>query len=125
MQTNVAIVRSHPTRFQIASALLLTVSAVACLTLLPPDIYRFYPRCPFFQITGLLCPGCGATRALAALLRGDIREAWRQNALVILLLPSSIRLGLMRCFGNPAKLPVGSWVVVATIVGAFGILRNL
>lgn len=32
--------------------------------------YALWP-CVFAQITGLPCPGCGMTRAVAALLRGD------------------------------------------------------
>ena len=35
-------------------------------------------------MTGLLCPGCGGTRAVAALLRGHVREALGWNALVAL-----------------------------------------
>lgn len=31
--------------------------------------------CPFFKITGLDCPGCGMTRAAAALFYGDIRRS--------------------------------------------------
>jgi hypothetical protein len=31
--------------------------------------------CPFRRLTGLPCPGCGATRATAAFLRGDLWSA--------------------------------------------------
>ena len=64
--------------------------AAATLLLFPPARYGFYPRCPFFEATGLLCPGCGGTRALAALLRGDFAGAWRLNGLVVALLPYSL-----------------------------------
>jgi hypothetical protein len=35
-----------------------------------------YP-CPFLHATGVPCPGCGASRACAALLRGRFRDAFR------------------------------------------------
>lgn len=37
--------------------------------------------CLFHTITGLSCPGCGSTRAVLALLRLDIREAFCYNLL--------------------------------------------
>ena len=59
----------------------------AMLYIFPPDRFRFYPPCPIHLVSGLLCPGCGATHALVALLHGDLSAAWRDNALLILLLP--------------------------------------
>lgn len=41
------------------------------------------PPCLFFEITGLYCPGCGETRAVNALLDGNILLSLRQNVLVI------------------------------------------
>lgn len=38
--------------------------------------------CPFHALTGLPCLTCGATRALAALLRGDLATSLRTNPLV-------------------------------------------
>lgn len=29
--------------------------------------------CPFYMITGIGCPACGTTRALSALMRGNVR----------------------------------------------------
>jgi hypothetical protein len=37
--------------------------------------------CPFFHLTGIPCPGCGATRACVALLRGHWAESLRMHAL--------------------------------------------
>jgi hypothetical protein len=70
--------------------LLLAVAALLGVILLldPPTQARFYPLCPIHHYLGLDCPGCGATRALAALLRGHIAEALRLNALFVLLLPA-------------------------------------
>jgi len=37
--------------------------------------------CPFFHMTGIPCPGCGATRACVALLRGQWADSLRMHAL--------------------------------------------
>lgn len=52
-----------------------------------PTEYPFYPRCPFYALTHLYCPGCGATRAIADLLHGHLVAAMQFNAAVTLLLP--------------------------------------
>jgi hypothetical protein len=41
--------------------------------------------CPFRALTGLLCPGCGMTRAFCALGHGELRRAIHFNALSPLL----------------------------------------
>ncbi len=53
----------------------------------PPALGNFYPHCPVYACTGFLCPGCGITRCLAALARGDLHQAMKFNPLVVLLLP--------------------------------------
>jgi len=53
----------------------------------PPTEYSFYPRCPIYLTTHWLCPGCGITRALHALLHLDLRTALHYNALFTLLAP--------------------------------------
>lgn len=57
------------------------------LRLFPPDLYSFYPKCPIFEYFHVYCPGCGATRALAALLRGQFAIALHYNAFFVILLP--------------------------------------
>jgi len=57
---------------------------------LPPERFAIYPRCTIHEYLGLLCPGCGATRALSALLHGHLAEALRLNLLFVLLLPFAI-----------------------------------
>src|SRR5699024_12379685 len=45
------------------------------------------PLCLFNHLTGLECPGCGAIRAVHALLAGDPLFALRNNALVTTAIP--------------------------------------
>jgi hypothetical protein len=45
------------------------------------------PGCPFRDLTGLDCPGCGMTRGLRALTHGDVAGAADHNLLLVVLLP--------------------------------------
>jgi hypothetical protein len=112
----------------------LTVVALAAAILLrfPPGQYSFYPQCPVYRYLHLQCPGCGTTRALVALLRGNISEAFRLNALTMLLmLPATTYAAL--CYRRflqrkPFHLPqpphAALYASLATAV-LFAIVRNL
>lgn len=65
--------------------LLLVIAAIYFILIL------FKIGCPFLSITGILCPGCGMTRAIIRALRLDFAGAWLYHPLfftvpVILLL---------------------------------------
>jgi hypothetical protein len=76
------------TRRWLANLAALAVAAAACVVRrFPPAGSRLYPRCPVFFWLHLYCPGCGGTRALAALLHGRLNEALHWNAMVVLFLP--------------------------------------
>ena len=62
-------------------------AGLAVLYKFPPTQYAFYPRCPFYATTHLLCPGCGGTRALYELLHGNLQGALHYNALLTALAP--------------------------------------
>lgn len=62
-------------------------AAVAVLYYFPPTDYGFYPRCPIYSATHLLCPGCGGTRALYEMLHLNFRGALHYNALITVLIP--------------------------------------
>lgn len=112
----------------------LAVAALAAAVLLrfPPDRYTFYPQCPIYRYLHLLCPGCGTTRALAALLHGNLGEALRLNALTTLLMPFAAVYAAF-CYGRflrhePVQLPSLPRPAVYTALGVavlFAIARNL
>jgi hypothetical protein len=70
--------------------LIFVSSAVIILSLLYffyPAASHFYPKCIFYQLTGLYCPGCGSQRSVSALLHGKIMQAISYNALFVASLP--------------------------------------
>lgn len=52
-----------------------------------PEVTSCYPRCPFYVLTGLQCPGCGTLRGLHALLHFRFYDAWRYNSVMIVSIP--------------------------------------
>jgi hypothetical protein len=68
----------------ILAATLAGISAV--IFFFNPATHAYYPVCQFHRLTGLNCPGCGMTRALYALLHGQILLALHDNALFVLSL---------------------------------------
>ncbi len=89
--------------------------------------------CPVKVFTGFNCPGCGAGRACYALLHGRWYEAFRYNALLVILLPWIV-LYYAVCsvqwliYGKerlsihiPEWFPQGVFVVMCI----YGIVRNI
>lgn len=107
------------------------LAALAVVWRFEPQGQFFYPRCWLYQTTGLKCPGCGATRALHALLKGDFLAAWRQNPLFVALLPPALWLGLRMLrgwwTGRWWSNPLANRYVIVALLGvtiAFGLARN-
>jgi hypothetical protein len=106
--------------------------AATILILFPPTRYSFYPQCPIHEYLHLQCPGCGATRALAALLHGRFTEAVHDNALITLLLPFVATYGIVlyhrflerKTISYPQLPPVAIYAAFATIT-IFTVARNL
>jgi len=97
-----------------------------------PSEYGFYPRCPFYAATHLLCPGCGATRALYSLLHGDFRGALHYNALFTVLAPFFLAwvafcgYQVMRYDRFPRMAAPRSAIVgIAVVALVFAVARNI
>jgi hypothetical protein len=110
---------------------LVALSTAVVLYAFPPDHSAFYPRCLFFRLTGLQCPGCGGLRAAHHLLHGDWAEAWRLNPLTVLLGPLAAMYGLAewarrRTGRDFLRVRSRCWLWLALAgVGIFTVLRNL
>jgi uncharacterized membrane protein (Fun14 family) len=98
----------------------------------PPTNTSFYPRCPVFFWLHLYCPGCGGTRALAALLHGRLQEALHWNAMVVVSLPFAAAFFAMayrrairaEAFCWP-RIPDGLLTCYLVVAGIFTVARNL
>lgn len=119
------------------------VAGAAYVGTVDPDRGAFVP-CPFRTLTGWWCPGCGLTRAVHHVLRGDLVQALRYNVFVLVVIGAAATawaLWLLRAVGrtrtHDARLaPIGDratqtrlaqWVMVALIATMFGfaVVRNL
>jgi hypothetical protein len=116
-----------------AAAPLVLIAAVAAVLLrFPPSQNHFYPVCPVYFVLHLQCPGCGGTRALAALLHGHLREALHWNALITLMLPPAAGYGGVlywrflrrKALGWPQAPPAAIYAALA-IAAVFTMERNL
>ena len=112
-------------------AVVLPVGATLLYTFAPAE-HTFYPRCLLFALTGLHCPGCGSTRCTAALLHGNIEQAFAYNPLLVVALPLLIygccRSGIEIWTGRVIqKYRMPGWVLkcFAAILISYGIARNI
>lgn len=111
----------------------LAVAGLALVYTVDPSEVGFYPPCMLHRMTGWHCPGCGATRALHALLHGDLLQALAFNPVFVILMPiigvAFAWHGLEKWRGRPPRtrplLPGGVILALAALLVAFGLLRNL
>jgi Protein of unknown function (DUF2752) len=118
-------------RLTATGALAAGLFAAFVLYRFPPETSSFYPRCPVYLWLHLYCPGCGGTRALAALLHGHVRQALHWNAIVVVALPFAclfasvavVRALRSRPFVWPA-IPQPMLAPLLLLIGVFTVVRN-
>lgn len=91
---------------------------------------NLFPPCMFKAFTGLHCIGCGLTRALHALVHGDIAGAFAMNPLAIVVLPLMPLMVLDARGLTPGRLKPFMSVVMTpklwlVLLPAYWIARNL
>ena len=116
----------HPrgrTRWYILSGVA-AVGVVVCVLMhfFPPgEDGSLWPKCVFYETTGLLCPGCGSTRALYAYTHGKFLRGLQCNLLLPLMF-----LALAYAIVQPKiRLNRAVYVGFFVIVVVFTVLRNL
>lgn len=112
--------------------LLSGLAAAGLLYRFPPEKYSFYPVCPVYRYLHLFCPGCGSTRALAALLHGRVIEAMHYNPLFVALVPLLLAFAAMAYWKAVVRNEI-AWPQLSkpaltfflALVAVFTIARNL
>lgn len=96
-----------------------------------PQICQWFPRCAILTFTGLKCPGCGSQRVFHALLHGQILQAFKYNALLVILIPYILLLIFSALFKtrceklyNALSSPALIGVLMAVII-LWWVLRNV
>lgn len=127
-----SIQRRRQAHIALAAAVSAMAAVAAMLYRYPPETNAFYPQCPFHALTGLLCPGCGTTRALAALIRGHLADALHLNPLAVVLLPILAAYGVAAYWralsGAPSswpRIPNAAVAALLIVMLVFAVVRNL
>lgn len=123
---------SFSVRKTVVAALVVAVviAAIAVYKFFDPMESSIFPKCVFYSVTGLKCPGCGTQRALHAMLTGDLAAAWHYNAFWVVMLPViALLLGAEGLRKRAPRLYVAvnsKWVAAAVLVAvmAWWVVRN-
>jgi len=84
----------------------------------------FRIACPIHALTGLYCPGCGSTRAVKAVLNGDLPLAFHDNAL-LMVSPVVIASGLLIEKYSQKRIWLYAFLsIVLVAVAIFTVIRN-
>ena len=114
-------------------ALGLALPAAAAMVLLYMHLGGVGLKCPFYELTGLYCPGCGSGRAVYSALHGRFAESFRYNpALYILGIPAMyvvlheyLRLVFPRLGLRPVYVSRGVSAGATAALVLWWIVRNL
>lgn len=94
-----------------------------------------FDLCPVHRLTGLPCPGCGLSRALAAASQGDFGAAFGLNPFVVFVWPLFFALALLAFAPGSVRTQAAAaldargprlaaaYRMVLTAFLAFGVLR--
>ena len=107
-------------------------AAAVYVGLVTPGEGRTIP-CPFHAATGWWCPGCGMTRAVHNLLRGDVAAALAYNVFVPLVVVGAL-VGWWSWFSArmwdrpvrwPSRVDNRWWFALFGVFIVYGVLRNV
>lgn len=94
---------------------------------------RYSIQCPFYELTGLYCPGCGSGRTIYSLLHGKWENIFQYNIILLPLgIPASLillheffRITIPALNLKPIFIPQWLTVSICILIFLFWILRNI
>jgi hypothetical protein len=105
------------------------VAGLAYVGLVDPASGGPFVPCPFHELTGWWCPGCGMTRGLHHLLQGDVAAAISSNVflplLVVVVAWTWLGWASRRVPSIGRVVPGWVWFTLAGVAAAYGVLRNV
>lgn len=108
------------------------VTFLLIVYLLVGNHFNIYLFCPIKKFLGLYCPGCGVTRMLYSILKGQLYQAFRYNPLIFISLPFFVFYYIDHLYSinkNKKKrlsfLEPSIWYFLIVIFLVYGILRNI
>lgn len=118
-------------RLLYTSAVLLVLLTLMTAGILFIEFYGQKIHCPSLTLFGQLCPFCGGTRMLRALIRFDLATAFYHNPVLVILTPvlgftaASYGVRYLR-FGklNLTRLQAVLLISSLALLLIFGVLRN-
>ena len=116
--------------FIFVSCILVLVGAIIVFGFLNTRYNIGFP-CVVNKLFGVYCPGCGLTRAGVAMMKLDFYQAFRYNALSVILLPllfitivAFFWEGIFNKSSFVSKIPISFWIVLFLLTLIYGIIRN-
>lgn len=116
-----------------ALVVVILIAGMAFFYVFNPETHSFFPRCPFLQITGYECPGCGSQRAIHHLLHFHFSDAFAHNVLMPLFVPYFLLGAYLAFCGGKERFPrfeklffgkCAALIVVLAIL-MYWVLRNM
>ena len=108
------------------------LGAFALLHFHDPHESGSYGFCPFLELTGRPCPGCGGLRAINNLTRGDFVAAVSSNLMAVALFGVLVVAWVLWVFrrvrgqeGPMIVLTTRAGLIVIAAFVVFGVVRNL
>ena len=116
----------------IVSIVILLLGVVSLYFFINPSEYNFFPKCPFFNYTGIYCAGCGSQRAIHQIINGNIITGIRHNYLLILVFGVlSYKAGIFilnkfhnKTYADIFHKPLATKIILILVL-LFWVLRNI
>jgi Protein of unknown function (DUF2752) len=67
-------------------------------------------RCSFYQLTGLPCLGCGLTRGMSALVRGQVQRAYTWHPFTFVFALGAVLMFLATILPTAPRTTLANWV---------------